>query len=150
MFCYIVRRLVIKGLVSNKQNLKIYSGPYRQPMKLFQYRADMIIFPPSTTLAAAFCTRCSLSISTAGSPNRILLHESSFDVMKACTNFSQSFWLIYLRILPTFLSAKNADLETLLTWLVILRWESTVTTRSRAFGEEKIMLLFTFILRGTS
>ena len=89
-------------------------------MKLFQYRGDMIIFLSSDyKLAAAFCTRCSLSISTAGSPNRILLHESSFDVMKACT---------------MYLSANNADLETLLTWLVILRWESTFFMAGTGFA----------------
>ena len=45
----------------------------------------------------------------------MLLHDSSFDVMKGCISLSQSSWLLYFRILLMFLNAKYADLQTLLT-----------------------------------
>ena len=37
-------------------------------------------FAPATSLAAEFCTCCSLFISLPGSPVRTPLHESSLDV----------------------------------------------------------------------
>ena len=89
---------------------------------------------PATSLAAAFCTCCSLFIFLPGSPVRTPLHESSLDVTNACTSLAQLSWSRCLLILPMFLIACHDDLHMLLICFVSNRFESITTPRFRASG----------------
>ena len=77
-------------------------GFFLQPMEnLFSSIAE--IYPGyEVGRAVVFCTRCSFSSSHAGKPYKILLHESSLDVMNAWINLSQSSWAKCFQILPMF------------------------------------------------
>ena len=91
-------------------------------------------FAPATSLAAAFCTCCSLFISLPGSPVRTPLHESSLDITNACASLAQLSWSRCLLILPMFLIKCHDHLHMLLICFVSNRCESIMTPRFRAFG----------------
>ena len=72
----------------------------------------------------------------SGRPYHMLLQQSRREVINACTNVSQSFWLRFLRNLKMLRIASQADLHLLFTCDVSFRWLSTPSSRARQWRRQ--------------